>query len=56
MAEIYDFMAYKRERDLVTLEIECADFKDLFTAYMNQLYSNDDGINANIEFELIPDE
>ena len=56
LARIYDFNAYKKERDLVALEAECADFKHFFTAYMNQIYSDDDGINAQIEFELIPDD
>jgi len=55
-AKIYDFESYKKERDLVALEAECADFKTFFAAYMNRVYSNDDGINAQIEFELIPDE
>ena len=56
MAQIIDFARYQKERDLIALEIECEDFKTFFTAYMNRIYSNDDGINANIEFELIPDE
>ena len=56
MAVIIDFARYQKERDLIALEIECEDFKHFFAAYMNRIYSDDDGINANIEFELIPDD
>lgn len=56
MAQIYDFKAYKKERDLIALEIACEETKDFFAMYMNNIFSNDDGINAQIEFELIPDD
>lgn len=55
MAKMYDFEKEKKKRELDQLEKECMDVKQFFAAYMNRIYSNDDGINAQIEFELIPD-
>ena len=56
MCQIYDFESYRKERDIKALEDECLDFKVFFNAYMNQIYSDDDGLYADIEFELIPDD
>jgi len=56
MVKVYDFMAYKKERDLVALEAECAELKSQRIIYVSNIINNDDGLNAQIEFELIPDD
>lgn len=60
MAQIIDFVAKKKERDIKALteafETEKINYAEFLNAYMNAVYSNDDGLNAQINFEMMFDE
>jgi len=51
MAKIIDFTRAKRKQQLDALERQHTD-STLFRAYMNSIFSNDDGLNAQIDMDI----
>jgi len=52
MAKIYDFKAEKKKRKVDTSKQYQINSDRFFEAYMNMKYSDDDGVNAQIEFSI----